>query len=250
MKLFNDSDGIGSPLLLRNAGFQMPDVQTRLLPFQDMQLRFDEQQDPTKPFEFEGYAVRWDSINSHGEQFVKGAFTDYINAVKAGAARCHMYYNHGYQLVWVNPTYGMRIGKWLNLEEDDIGLKVTGRITPNHSLAHDVRAMLEDKTIDGLSVAFFRPNPMDVEDLGEYVRIKRANLYEISPCDEPSDRNARITDADMRNIQTEDDLKRFLRQFNLDEAASTALIQRVQSFGQPEPEPKKDPFAWLDGVNS
>ena len=81
MKLLNNGDGIGLPLLLRNVGFQMPDVQTRLLPFQDMQLRFDEQQDQNKPFEFEGYAVRWDSINSHGEQFVKGAFTDYINAV-------------------------------------------------------------------------------------------------------------------------------------------------------------------------
>ena len=237
-------------LNVRNAPMQMPNVHTRLLPFSEMNLRFDENQADSATFEFDGYAVRWDSTNSHGEKFIKGAFADFINAVKSGVMPCHMYYNHGYRLVWVNPVFAMRVGKWIDLEEDDVGLRVHGRITPKHSLGNDVRAMLEDGTIDGLSIGFYPPEKMDIEDKGSYIEIRRASLYEISVCDEPSDRNARVTDADIRTIETEDDLKRFLRQFNLDEAASTALIQRVQSFGQPEPEPKKDPFAWLDGVNS
>lgn len=237
-------------LLMRNTQVQIPDVQTRLLPFQDMQLRFNEQQDPSQPFEFDGYAVRWDSINSHGEKFLKGAFTDYINAVKVGNMRCHMYYNHGYQLLYVDPKYAMRVGKWLTLEEDDIGLKVSGRITPGHSLGNDVHAMLADETIDGLSIAFFRPDPMDVDDKGDYVEIRRVSLYEISVCDEPSDRNARVTASDLRSIETEADLKNFLRRFNLDETASDELIQRVQAFGKlaPEPEPETDPLSWLDQV--
>ena len=236
-------------LLVRNSSIQIPDVQTRLLAFKDIQLRFDEQQDPTKPFEFSGYAVLWDSVNSHGEKFVKGAFTDYINAVKAEAMRCHMYYNHGYQLLYIDPKYAMRVGKWLELEEDDLGFKVSGRITPKHSLGNDVRSMLEDETIDGLSIGFYRPDPMDVEDKGDYVEIRRVSLYEISVCDEPSDRNARITDADVRNINTEDDLKQFLKRFNLDEQTSKELIQRVQSIGQVNDlavEQKSNPLAWIE----
>ncbi|HBR91277.1 MAG TPA: HK97 family phage prohead protease [Acinetobacter nosocomialis] len=235
-----------SVLKMRNSQVQKPDVQIRLLPFSDVKLRFDENQDKGAAFIFEGYAVRWDSVNSHGEQFVKGAFSDFINAVKAGTIRCHMYYNHGHRHDWISPEYAMRICKWLELEEDDIGFKVTGRLTLGLSLANNVRAMLEDGTIDGLSIAFFNPDPIDVEDMGAYIRIKRVSLYEISVCDEPSDRNARVTDADMRDIQSEVDMKLYLeRKFNLDEAAATNLIKRVQSFGQPEPE-VKDPFAWLD----
>ncbi|WP_336938248.1 HK97 family phage prohead protease [Acinetobacter modestus] len=247
MNLINSTVGICSELLMRNAALK-PNVHMRLMPFENAQLRFDQAQDQTKPFEFEGYAVRWDSINTHDEQFVKGAFTDYINAVKAGNARCHMYYNHGHRNEWVSPEYAMRIGKWLNLEEDEIGFKVSGRLTPNLSLANNVRAMLEDETIDGLSIAFFYPDPMDIEDMGKYVKIKRASLYEISVCDEPSDRNARLTDADVRNIETEEDLKRFLNRFNLDDAAALALIQRAQSFGNTKPAIKTDPLSWLDQV--
>lgn len=235
-------------LCVRNAPMQMPNVRTRLLPFSEMNLRFDENQDQSAAFEFDGYAVRWDSINSHGEKFVKGAFSDFIKAVQSGVMPCHMYYNHGYRLIWVNPVFAMRVGKWIELEEDDVGLRVRGRITPKHSLGNDVRAMLEDGTINGLSIGFYPPEKMDIEDKGQYIEIHRASLYEISVCDEPSDRDARVTDADIRTIETEDDLRNFLRQFNMDEATSNALIQRVQTLGKTNPEPKTDPFAWLDQV--
>src|SRR5690606_10040315 len=101
--------------------------------------------------------------------------------------------------------------------------------------------------VDGLSIAFRQPDQMDVEHFEDHVLIKRVGLYEISPCDEPSDRNARLSDTDLRNIETEDDLKKYLKRFNLDDAMTEQLIQRVQSLGKP-PEPKKDPLAWLDEI--
>lgn len=225
----------------------MPDVSTRFVPFQQLEMRVEAGQDPNGPFHFEGYAVKWGSINSHGEKFQKGAFADYINATKVGAARCHMYYNHGWQYVWVNPKFAMRTGKWIELEEDDIGLKVFGEITPGMSLAKDMEAMIRHGTIDGLSIAFMQPAEIDVEYFDDYVLIKRISLYEISVCDEPSDRNARLGDTDLRNVETEEDLKKYLKRFNLDDAMTDQLIQRVKDLGKPT-EPKKDPLAWLDEV--
>ena len=238
-----------TPLQARNHQ-NLPDVQMRFVPLRDLEIRVEERTDPNAPFRFDGYAVKWDSINSHGEQFQKGAFSDFINAVKTGAQRCHMYYNHGWSLVYINPIFAMRIGKWIELEEDDIGLKVIGEITPGMSLAQDVAAMIQHKTVDGLSIAFRQPDEMDLEYFDDRVLIKRAGLYEISPCDEPSDRNARLNDTDLRKIETEADLKKYLKRLNLDDAMADQLIQRVQTLGKP-PEPKKDPLAslnWLDEV--
>lgn len=225
----------------------MPDVQMRFVPLQDLEIRVEAGQDPNAPFRFDGYAVKWDSVNSHGEKFQKGAFADYINAVIVGAQRCHMYYNHGWSLLYINPTFAMRIGKWIELVEDDIGLKVFGEITPGMSLAQDVAAMIAHKTVDGLSIAFRQPDQMDVEYFDDYMLIKRVGLYEISPCDEPSDRDARLSDTDLRNVETEEDLKKYLKRFRLDDAMTDQLIQRVKDLGKPT-EPKKDPLAWLDEV--
>ena len=123
-----------------------------------------------------------------------------------------------------------------------------GEITPGMSLAQDVAAMIQHKTVDGLSIAFRQPDEMDVEYFDDRILIKRAGLYEISPCDEPSDRNARLNDTDLRKIETEADLKKYLKRLNLDDAMADQLIQRVQTLGKPS-EPKKDPLASLDWID-
>ena len=51
-------------------------------------------------------------------------------------------------------------------------------------------------------------------------------------------------------IETEEDLKKYLKRLNLDDAMADQLIQRVQTLGKPS-KPKKDPSAslsWLDEV--
>ena len=87
----------------------------------------------------------------------------------------------------------------------------------------------------------------DIEYSEDHMLIKRVGLYEISVCDEPSDRNARLSDTDLRNIETEEDLKKYLKRFNLDDAMADQLIQRVQTLNKP-PEPKVSPLSSLDWV--
>lgn len=228
----------------------LPDVKCRFLQLAPQEMRIVPSEEGSTAFRFEGYAVKWASINSHREQWVKGAFTDLVNAVKVGSKVVHMYYNHGWwNYRYTNPAMALRIGKWVSIEEDEIGLKVVGELTPGLWLADQVRAMLGHGTIDGFSISFYEPNPMDIEEVkGEnYIRIHRGDIYEISACDEPSDRDARTTDADLSRVQSMDDMKTLLKGRGFSEEIVSEMINRIQSFDKPEKSNQviKSPFAWV-----
>lgn len=225
----------------------LPNVKCRFLQLEPQEMRIIPAEEGSSAFRFEGYAVKWASINSHGEQWVKGAFTDLVNAIKAGTKIVHMYYNHGwYNYRYTNPAMALRIGKWISIEEDDIGLKVVGELTPGLWLADQVRAMLEHGTIDGFSISFYEPNPQDVEYMegGKYIRIHRGDLYEITVCDEPSDRDARTTDADLNRVKSMDDMKALLKGHGFD---ADDLINRIKNFTElDEPQKKvESPLSWV-----
>ncbi|WP_171490492.1 HK97 family phage prohead protease [Acinetobacter soli] len=228
----------------------LPDVKCRFLQLAPQEMRIVPALDGSTAFRFEGYAVKWASINSHREQWVKGAFADLVNAVKAGSKIVHMYYNHGWwNYRYTNPAMALRIGKWISIEEDEIGLKVIGELTPGLWLADQVRAMLEHGTIDGFSISFYEPNPMDIEEVvGEnYIRIHRGDIYEISACDEPSDRDARTTDAELSRVQSMDDMKALLKGRGFGDEAIGDLINRIRTFTKPVESQKKDesPLSWV-----
>lgn len=222
---------------------QPPNVQTRRMAIPAAEMRFDGGTGET-PFTFSGYAVKWDSVNTYGEQFVRGAFADLI----ASGKKVHMYYNHSY-LDWGVTPY--RIGKWIKLLEDDVGLYVTGELTPNLQLAADVEAMLRHGTVDGLSVAFYPPAPMDVEYVDDVAKIKRVDLFEISPVDEPSDRSARIdpTDSAVAAVASERDALELLQGVGMSARAAQNLLARLATIApanQAAPDPVADPLAFLD----
>lgn len=229
----------------------MPKVSCRRMPAKDMQLRFVQPEQAGQPVKFSGYAVKWDSVNYYGEQFVKGAFADLINAFLADTKKVHMYYNHGWRYGDWSPAFAVRVGKWVVLKEDDIGLYVEGELTPGLSLAKDVGAMLEHGTIDGLSIAFYEPSPMDVEQLEDRILIKRVDIYEISPCDDPADNQARILNDDTINaVETDDEAAALLRSMGIFGSYADKLISRFKSLGSSNPtanpQPEPDPLAFLD----
>lgn len=160
-----------------------------------MQLRFLPPKSPDAPITFSCYAVLWSSVNTHGEQWVRGAFAESIAA--QAETPIHMYYNHGHATI-CQSAMTVRCGKWTKLVEDDTGLYCEGELTPGLSVAAMMAAMLAHGTIDGFSICFFpiAPEDFEITDVAgiEIIRIKKAMLYEISIVDEPSDRGARIID--------------------------------------------------------
>jgi HK97 family phage prohead protease len=226
----------------------------RFVSFDEKNLRFAAPKTEGGAYTFSGYAVRWDSVNAYGEQFVKGAFTDLINAVKAKSAKVHQYYNHGWRSAWIAPQFSMRIGSWTNLSEDDVGFLVEGELTAGLSLAEDVAAMLAHGTVDGLSICFYEPSPMDVEELKDRILIKRADIYEISVVDEPADDDARLIDDDEDEIDEnsrnkDSEMKSLLRKFGVSESNTKEFVARynaVDSKSKSVPVDQPDPFAFLD----
>lgn len=233
----------------------MPQVNCRFVQIEPNHIRVAAPAKAGESYTFSGYAVKWESINSHGEQFVKGAFTDLINAVNAGVKKVHMYYNHGWRNAWIDSQMAMRIGRWTKFTEDDVGLMVEGTLTVGLSLANDVQAMLADGTVDGLSIAFFQPSPMDYEEKADRVLIKRADVYEISPCDEPSDNDARIDDDEDDGLESDDEvgvrdkeIKAALRDAGISDDAAAKFLTRYNKMSKPQQTDSSDLFAFLDAV--
>ena len=211
---------------------QAPNVQHRRAAPASIALRFTPPAQQGEPYKFEGYAVTWANVNSHGERFEKGAFADLI----ASGKRVHMYYNHAY-MDWLTGNSAKRIGKWVELVEDDTGLLVKGELTSNMSQSNDVAAMLSHGTVDGLSIAFYEPNPIDVyqDNTGARV-IKRVDLYEISVVDEPSDQTARITPTAeaIDAVRSAEDANKLLVNMGLSNDDATSLLARLKEVSQRE----------------
>lgn len=233
----------------------MPKVHCRRMPVVADNLRFINQDEKTGTVKISGYAVKWDSINYHGEKFIRGAFAEVCAAFKAGTKKIHAYYNHGWRLWYVDARLAMRIGKYTMIQEDDIGLYVELEFTPGLSIASDVAAMVQHETVDGFSIAFYPIGDLDYTDKGTHVEIRRADVYEISIVDEPSDDAARvINDQTIEAIESEDDAEELLRSLGLSGDYSKKLIARLSDVHKPKQdspsktEQKEDPLAFLDQI--
>lgn len=240
-------------LQVRNKAMpNLPKVQCRRLPVK-LEAR-DIKRDPkTGVLRITGYAVKWESINAYGEKFIRGAFAEVCAAFKSGSKKVHAYYNHGWRMWFLDSFMAMRIGKYLRIEEDDVGLLVELEFTPNMQWAQNIAAMVEHGTVDGFSIAFYPPAPMDIDDKGTHIEIRRADLYEISVVDEPADDSARvITEQSIDSVETQDDAIELLRSLGLYGEYADKLISRLNSFSKPleqsEQVPQEDPFSFLDKV--
>ncbi len=130
-----------------------------------------------------GYATVFDNENVYGFSISKGAYT----SVLGKNVKPKMFYNH-------LTRFGVPIGKWTKLEEDEIGLKVEGELTKGVALASDVYAALKAGTVDGLSVSVTIDEVDERED-GTFSVTSVSELTEISICAYPADGKARVSET-------------------------------------------------------
>lgn len=173
---------------------------------------------------FEGYASKWDGVDSYGDTILKGAFTE---TLKSAAPK--MFFNH---------QWDMPVGKWIDYGEDSVGLYVKGELTPGLTLASDVRAAMKHETLDGLSIGGFLKKGDYEEKEGRRIIRKWSQLAEISPVVFPADSAARIDLSSVKSIdfesllpecKTERDIEQLLRDSGLGKWEAMAIVSRVKS---------------------
>jgi HK97 family phage prohead protease len=179
-------------------------------------------------FAFSGYASAFGGVDSYGDTIEKGAYEKTLSERNGRPIR--MRWNH----------YGDVIGKWTNMYEDDRGLYVEGELTPGHSKAADVFALLKHGAIDGLSIGY-RVNAF--EQINQDRRLlKEIDLIEISVVEEPADLNARIGEVKSA-LETASSLKEIeslLRDVGgFSRVDAKHLVSKVNSLYQREAEAAK-----------
>jgi len=179
-----------------------------------MQFKFNEEAGT-----FEGYASVFGGLDSYNDTVMKGAYEE---TLKERERPVRMRWNH----------FGEVVGKWLEIREDDKGLYVKGQLTPNHSKANDIRALLKHGAIDGLSIGYFI---VDDEPNGYGGRsLKQIELIEISIVEEPADLGASITGIKSKLEKAESlaDIEASLRDAGFSRSSATALVSRIKTLAQ------------------
>jgi len=177
---------------------------------------------------FEGYAARFGGTDTYGDTLIKGAFASTLRQ----NGKPKMFYGH---------DWSMPIGRFDKVMEDESGLLVKGQLTPNHSVAADVRAGLIHGTMDGLSIGGFvaKGDAEDKADGNGQIINKFTKLVDISVVPFPADSGARIDMASVKNsdlreaideIETIRDFERLLRDAgSFSRAEATALVSRAKA---------------------
>jgi uncharacterized protein len=130
----------------------------------------------------EGYGSVFGNVDSYGDIVERGAFTKTLgergNKVK---------------LLWQHDPR-QPIGVWTNLSEDNIGLKVTGRLLINSNVpkADEAYSLLKAGALDGLSIGY-SPVQQNYDAKTGINTVKEVKLYETSLVTFPANESASVT---------------------------------------------------------
>jgi len=185
-------------------------METKTTPIEAVELKWDDED-----WKVEGYASVFNSVDKVGDTILPGAF---IKSLEERTPAMH--FEH---LRWATP------GMWTKAEEDEHGLKVTGQLTRDHSLAKDLRSSMRHGTIRGLSIGFVIK---DSEQDGPNRILKEVDLHEVSFTASPAEPKAVVTawKSELACINSLSDFERFLRDSgDISKQMATALTSHLKT---------------------
>lgn len=140
---------------------------------------------------FGGYAAVYGNVDSHGDMIAPGAFAKSLAAYETAGTMPVMLWGH-------DPA--RPIGKWLEMQEDDLGLFVRGQCNLQTSAGRDAHAHLSNGDVTGMSIGYRIPPGGAQQDEGVLI-LSEIDLKEVSVVAMPSNERARITSkADLANL--------------------------------------------------
>jgi len=116
---------------------------------------------------FTGYASVWDMVDSCGDSVQRGAFKKTLKD------------NESFPMLWshyIMEPLGIITGK-----EDKTGLAVEGKINLEVQRGREIRALMKQGAVNGLSIGY-QTMKEDVDRENGTHLLKEIKLWEISPC--------------------------------------------------------------------
>ena len=170
---------------------------------------------------FTGYGSIFNITDKGGDFVAPGAFAETLAQQKAAGRLPAMLWQH---------RQAEPIGVYTSMEEDSVGLKVTGQLALKTARGAEAYELMKMGAISGLSIGY-RVRDDSWDRVTSIRTIKKADLVELSVVTLPMNDSARIaTVKAIEDLETLSDIERHLREscgFSRSEA--TALVSRVKS---------------------
>lgn len=160
-----------------------------------IEVKFASADDATATGEmiFSGYGAVFGNVDSYGDVIQKGAFKDTLREAKKSNNWPAMLMQHG---GWGMGADDMTpVGIWTSMEEDDTGLKVSGKLadTDRGVEAYKLMKMTPRPAITGMSIGYFTKEFILGNKPEEPRRtLKKVDLIEVSLVTFPANGKARV----------------------------------------------------------
>ncbi len=177
---------------------------------------------------FEGYASTFGERDLGGDIVVAGAFSKSLKARTAKGVR--MFSDHDSR---------KRIGVWTNIDEDEKGLYVKGRLLLEKQDGKEAYIDLKEGALDGMSIGF-RTKQDSYDGRRKARMLKEVDLLEISLVPFPMNESARVTAV--KSVKTIREFEDFLRDVG---GYSNAAAKAIAAGGFKATEPRDEDAAGL-----
>lgn len=157
------------------------------------EIKFAAGDDPATKMTFTGYGAVFGNVDSYGDVIEKGAFKKTLGDARKSGFWPAMLSQHG---GWgASADDMMPIGIWTEMEEDDNGLKVSGKLaeTQRGLEAYSLLKMTPRPALNGLSIGY-RARKFTVGTRADEPRrtLQELELLEVSIVTMPANPKARI----------------------------------------------------------
>ncbi|UAL42853.1 HK97 family phage prohead protease [Shewanella inventionis] len=126
------------------------------------------------------YANTFNYVDKANDETIQGAFKKTIAEHTAKGTMPKMLFNH---------NRNEPIGKWISMEEDEYGLKMTGQLILEVQRAREIYALLKADAINGFSIGY-TVKQQQYDRINKITKLLEVELGEVSivpfPCNDQS----------------------------------------------------------------
>ena len=172
--------------------------------------------------EFEGHGSIFGNVDLGGDIVVKGAFEKSLTTHKAAGSLPAMFWMHDPARV---------AGKWLDMSEDDKGLRVKG-VLADTPLGNEIHTLLKMDAVGGLSIGY-TTGKSGYDKAGNRL-IKEAELWEVSVVSLPMNPLAQVQhvksqlSAAGEYVPTVREFERILRDVGCSKSVARRLVSLMR----------------------